>query len=45
MPLWCCTAAASWRPGDVATVIEAAEQHDMRSAFIALTGGAKEEPE
>lgn len=31
--------------GDVATVIRAANSNDMRSAFIALTGGAREDPE
>jgi ABC-2 type transport system ATP-binding protein len=31
--------------GDVSTVIETAGAADMRSAFISLTGGAKEEPE
>jgi ABC-2 type transport system ATP-binding protein len=31
--------------GNVPTVIEAANKNDMRSAFIALTGSAREEPE
>ena len=31
--------------GDVTTVITASGATDMRSAFIALTGGAKDEPE
>jgi ABC-2 type transport system ATP-binding protein len=31
--------------GDVSTVIEQARGNDMRSAFIALTGGGREDPE
>jgi ABC-2 type transport system ATP-binding protein len=31
--------------GDVSTVIEVAHGSDMRSAFIALTGGGREDPE
>ena len=31
--------------GDVSTVIETANSSDMRSAFIALTGGGREDPE
>jgi len=31
--------------GDVPTVVRTANSKDMRSAFIALTGGGKEDPE
>jgi len=31
--------------GDVSTVIETAKSSDLRSAFIALTGGGREDPE